>query len=148
MPIIKKQDLSKREGSSPGVEVCELVDEEKGSTSLKIGESTIAPNTRIPRHIHANTEEAMIVVEGTLDALVGRQRMVLGPGDTVLAPPWTVHGFVNRYQEPARLLYVFPIHDVERVLASGPRDTVGFASEAGLTGYASPHDRPLSGSAR
>ena len=143
MPIIKKQELSKREGSSPGIEVCDLVDEGKGSTSLKIGESTIAPNSRIPRHIHANTEEAMIVVEGTLDALVGSQRVVVGPGDTVLAPAGTVHGFVNRYEEPARLLYVFPTHDVERVLASGPRDKVGFASEKGLTGYASPGDRPL-----
>ena len=43
MPIIKRLDLPKREGSAPGVEVSVLVDEEKGSHSLRIGEATIAP---------------------------------------------------------------------------------------------------------
>lgn len=143
MPIIKKQGLTTREGSSPGLEVCILVDAGHGSHSLRIGELTIAPNSRVPRHIHPNTEEAMIILEGTLDVVLGDQRMTLGPGHTVLAPAGTTHGFVNRYEEPARMLFVFPTHQVERVLTSPPGATSGFLSEAGLTGHASPHDRPL-----
>src|SRR5919108_5809311 len=100
MPIIQKQDLTKREGSSPGLEVYDLVDAAQGSHSLKIGELTIAPNSRVPRHIHPNTEEAMIILAGTLEVVLGEQRITVGPGDTILAPAGTVHGFLNRAHEP------------------------------------------------
>ena len=143
MPIIKKQDMHKGEGSAPGLEERDIVDAAQGSHSLKIGEVTIAPNTRVPRHIHTNTEEAMVILEGTLDVLVGSERRTLGPGHTILAPPGTTHGFVNRYDAPARLLYIFPIHNPDRVQASKPGATSGFLSERGLTGYSSPQDRPL-----
>jgi len=143
MPIIKKQDNNTRQGSSPGLEVRDIVDAEQGTHALKIGEVTIAPNTRLPRHIHTNTEEAMVVLEGTLDAVVGRERMTIGPGHTVLAPAGTTHGFVNRSNEPARILFIFPTHEPDRVLASVAGATSGFLSEAGLSGYNSPRDRPL-----
>jgi len=143
MPIFKKQDNHTRRGSSPGLEVRDILDAEHGTDALKIGEVTIAPNTRLPRHIHTNTEEAMVVLEGTLDAVVGRERMTIGPGDTVLAPAGTTHGFVNRYDQPARILFIFPIHEPDRVLSSLDGATSGFLSEAGLSGYSSPHDRPL-----
>ena len=143
MPIIKKQELSKREGDSPGLEAFILVDEERGSHSLRVGDLTIAPNSRVPRHVHTNTEEAMIIVEGTLDVILGDERVTVGPGHTVLAPAGTVHGFLNRYQEPARMLFIFPTHDVEGVQSRVEGATLGFQSEAGLTGYKSPEDRPL-----
>ena len=143
MPIIESRDVFKRAGSSPGLEVQDLVDAAHGSESLKIGVVTVAPNTRLPRHIHTNTEEAMVVLEGTLDALVGSQRLIIGPGDSVLAPAGTVHGFVNRYEEPARILFVFPTHNPDRVQTSVEGATSGFPSEQGLTGYSSPHERPL-----
>jgi quercetin dioxygenase-like cupin family protein len=143
VPIIEKQDLTKREGSSPGLEAYDLVDAAQGSHSLRIGELTIAPNARVPRHIHPNTEEAMIILEGTLDVVLGDQRMTVGPGHIVLAPAGTMHGFLNRSPEPARLLFIFPTHEVERVLASAPGATVGFPSEKGLIGYESPQERPL-----
>ena len=52
MPIITKQDVTKRAGASPGLEVYDLVDAAQGSQSLRIGALTIAPNTRLPHHIH------------------------------------------------------------------------------------------------
>ena len=143
MPIFKRQDMNKREGSAPGLEVSGIVDAAQGTHSLNIGEVTIAPNTRLPRHIHTNTEEAMVILEGTLDVVLGSERKTLGPGHTILAPAGTTHGFVNRYDVPARLLYIFPIHDPDRVQASKPGTTSGFLSERGLTGYSSPQDRPL-----
>ena len=143
MPIIRKQDNNTRQGSSPGLEVRDIVGAEQGTHALKIGEVTIAPKTRLPRHIHTNTEETMVVLEGTLDAVVGRERKTIGPGDTVLAPAGTTHGFVNRYDEPARILFIFPTHEPDQVQASVEGATSGFLSETGLSGYSSPRDRPL-----
>ncbi len=143
MPIFKKGDNNTRQGSSPGLDVRDIVDAEHGTHALKIGEVTIAPNTRLPRHIHTNTEEAMVVLEGTLDAVVGRERKSIGPGDTVLAPAGATHGFVNRSNEPARILFIFPTHAPDRVQSRVEGATSGFRSEAGLRGYSSPSDRPL-----
>jgi len=137
--------LSKKAGAAPGLETCVLVSAGQGSQSLHIEEVTVAPNARIPRCVNPHTEVAVIVQEGTLDALLGRERMTIGPGHTVLAPAGTAHGFLNRYQEPARVLFVFPTHQVERVPVSLPGATSGFVSEKGLSGYESPQDRPLGG---
>jgi quercetin dioxygenase-like cupin family protein len=143
VPIISKQDLSKEAGAAPGLETCLLVSAGQGSQSLHIEEVTVAPNARIPRSINPHTEVAVIVQEGRLDALLGRERMTIGPGHAVLAPAGTAHGFLNRYQEPARVLFIFPTHQVERVPVSVPGATSGFLSEKGLSGYQSPQDRPL-----
>jgi len=104
---------------------------------------SVAPNARIPRRINPHTEVAIIVQEGKLDAILGRERVPIGPGDTVLAPAGSAHGFLNRYEEPARLLFVYPTHQVEQVEVSISGATLGFPSEKGLSGYQSPQDRPL-----
>jgi len=145
MPIISKPEPSKTAGTAPGLEICVLLGKAHGSQSLHIEEVTVAPNARIPRCVNPHTEVAVIVQEGKLDALLGRERMTIGPGQTVLAPAGTAHGFLNRYQEPARVLFVFPTHQVERVPVSVPGATTGFLSEKGLSGYESPQDRPLGG---
>jgi quercetin dioxygenase-like cupin family protein len=143
VPIIKKQELSNRAGAAGGAERCILVGADQGSRSLHIEEVSVAPNARIPRRINPHTEVAIIVQEGKLDAILGRERVPIGPGDTVLAPAGSAHGFLNRYQEPARLLFVYPTHQVEQVEVSIPGATLGFPSERGLSGYQSPQDRPL-----
>jgi quercetin dioxygenase-like cupin family protein len=143
MPIISKQDLSKLAGAAPGLEICVLVGKDRGSQSLHIEEVTVAPNARIPRCVNPHTEVVVIIQEGSLDALLGRERMTIGPGHMVLAPAGTAHGFLNRYDEPARVLFVFPTHQVERVPVSVAGATSGFLSEKGLSGYESPQDRPL-----
>ena len=84
MPIINKQDLSKRVGAAPGLETCVLVGGQ-GSQSLHIEEVTVAPNARIPRCINPHTEVASSS-KGRLDALLGRERLTIGPGHAVLAP--------------------------------------------------------------
>ena len=143
MPIIRKQESSKRPGGAQGAESSILVGVDQGSQSLHIEEVSVAPNARIPRRINPHTEVAIIVQEGKLDAILGRERVPIGPGDTVLAPAGSAHGFLNRYQEPARLLFVYPTHQVEQVEVSIPGATLGFPSERGLSGYQSPQDRPL-----
>lgn len=143
VPIFKKQELSKRAEAAAGTESSILLGVDQGSQSLHIEEVRMAPNARIPRRINPDTEVAIIVQEGKVDAILGRERVPIGPGDTVLAPAGSAHGFLNRYEEPARLLFVFPTHQFERVEVSIPGATLGFPSEKGLSGYQSPEDRPL-----
>jgi quercetin dioxygenase-like cupin family protein len=143
VPIIRKQESSKRPGAAEGAESSILVGVDQGSQSLHIEEVSVAPNARIPRRINPHTEVAIIVQEGKLDAILGRDRVPIGPGDTVLAPAGSAHGFLNRYEGPARLLFIFPTHQVEQVEVSIPGATLGFPSEKGLSGYQSPEDRPL-----
>jgi quercetin dioxygenase-like cupin family protein len=143
VPVIDKQGLPKRAGAAPGLESCVLVGADQGSQSLHIEEVTVAPDARIPRSVHPHTEVAIIVLEGRLDAILGRERMTIGPGHTVLIPAGAAHGFLNRYGEPARLLCVFPTNQFEQIPVSVPGATSGFPSEKGLSGYESPHDRPL-----
>ena len=145
MPIIRNSDRSRNgETTSAGLESFTIVDAAHGSDALRVGELTIAPMTRVPRHAHTNTEEAMVLLEGTLEAQVGSHRMTIEAGDLVLAPAGSVHGFLNRSDTPARLLYVFPRHDPDRVWSTPPdAPPSGFPSEQGLSGFSSPHDRPL-----
>ena len=143
VPIIRKQELSERAWVAKGAESSILVGVDQGSQSLHIEEVCVAPNARIPRRINPHTEVAIIVQEGRLDAILVRERVSIGPGDTVLAPAGSAHGFLNRYEAPARLLFVYPTHQVEQVEVSVPGATLGFPSEKGLSGYQSPQDRPL-----
>ena len=143
MPIIKGDESTKSDRSTPGLQLRLLVCADKGSTNLSVGEVAIAPRTRVPRHIHTNSEEALVVLDGMLDVTLGGQRSAIGPGDAVLAPAGTEHGLVNRSDKPARVLFVFPILDPDTVLSRVAEAPVGFDSERGLTGYTSPSDRPL-----
>jgi quercetin dioxygenase-like cupin family protein len=143
VPIIKKEEWVRRAEAGAGAESSILVGAGHGSQSLHIEEVRVAPNARIPRRINPHTEVAIIVEEGKVDAILGRERVPIGPGDALLAPAGSAHGFLNRYDEPARLLFVFPTHQVEQVEVSIPGATSGFPSEQGLSGYRSPEDRPL-----
>jgi quercetin dioxygenase-like cupin family protein len=144
VPIIDRNQLQKSTSESEaGLETRLLVGKDRGSRSLHIEEVTVAPAARVPRCVNPHTEVAIVVLEGTLDATLGRQRATLGPGDAMLAPAGAAHGFLNRYSYPARVLFIFPTHDAERVPVSVPGATSGFLSEKGLAGYESPEDRPL-----
>ena len=114
MPIIQHSDAHSEEGF-PGVERATLVDANHGSESLYIGHLTVLPGMRVTTHIHPDTEEAMLIGEGSLEAILGDEVVTVGPGDTVLAPAGVKHGFVNRSQSPATLLAIFPKTEFERV---------------------------------
>jgi quercetin dioxygenase-like cupin family protein len=114
MPIIQYSDAPSEEGF-PGVNRAVLVDASHGSESLHVGHLTLSPGSSVTTHIHPDTEEAMVIVEGSLEAILGDETVTVGPGDTVLAPAGIKHGFVNRTQEAAKLLAVFPQTSFERV---------------------------------
>ncbi len=114
MPIIQLSDAPSEEGY-PGVQRAVLVDVSQGAVSLYIGHLTIGPGASVTTHIHPDTEEAMTIVEGNLEAILGDEVVTLGPGDTVLAPAGVKHGFVNRTSQPAKLMAAFPKTSFQRV---------------------------------
>ena len=114
MPILRREDAETNEGY-PGVPRATLVGAEHGAQSLWVGYLDVVPGATITTHIHPDTEEAMVIVEGELEAVLGDETVTLGPGDTVLAPAGVKHGFVNRSDEKAALLAVFPKTEFQRI---------------------------------
>src|SRR5579875_705087 len=66
-------------------------------------ELTLAPGGAVPsRHAHPGQSERFTVLSGQLRLRVGRRRPVrLGPGQSALVPPGTVHHFANPAAVPA-----------------------------------------------
>ena len=114
MPIINRDDYEKQE-LSPGVDRWALVDGEKGSEATSVGDVVVGVDGVVPTHIHP-TEEAMVILEGEMDAILGDDVITVREGQTVLAPPGVRHGFVNRSGAPARVLAIFPTAHMERTL--------------------------------
>jgi mannose-6-phosphate isomerase-like protein (cupin superfamily) len=78
-----------------------------------VADLTMGPESSVPTHIHP-TEEAMVILEGELDAVLGDEIVPVTAGQTVLAPPGVKHGFVNKSGAPARLMAIFPTARPER----------------------------------
>ncbi len=114
MPFINRAD-AKTEEAYPGVPRTALVDTARGAKSLFLGHLDVDPGATIGTHIHPDTEEAMVIVEGELEALLGDETVTVGTGDTVLAPAGVKHGFVNRSGAKASLLAIFPKTEFQRV---------------------------------
>ena len=113
MPILKKDEVA-NEVVSPGTERWTLVDGARGAQSLSVGDLSLEPGSKVPTHYHP-TEEAMVIIEGQLEASLGDEVVTVNPGQTVLAPAGVSHGFVNRTGAPARLMAIFPTASVERI---------------------------------
>ena len=114
MPLIDRNDDTK-EVLAPGVERWSLVNGTNGAESLSVGDVRMEPGSKVPNHIHP-TEEAMVIVEGKLEAILGDEVITVTAGQTVLAPPGVKHGFVNRSGAPARVMAIFPTARMERTL--------------------------------
>ena len=47
-----------------------------------LGRATYEPGTTVKRHSHEHTEQAMLIVEGSVAVTIGDELQTLGPGDT------------------------------------------------------------------
>lgn len=112
MSIIRKEELH-QESIGTRASRKTLIDGESGSESLTVGDLTLKPTGTVPTHIHP-TEEAMVILCGTLDAVLGNETVEVQEGDIVLAPAGVKHGFVNRSEKSARIMAIFPTSAMER----------------------------------
>ena len=114
MPILYPAE-AKTEECYPGIPKTILVGASHGVKSLWVGHLEIAPGAQVITHIHPDTKEVMVIVEGQLEAVLGIEVVNLGPGNTVLAPAGMKHGFINRSGAKAVLLASFPKTPFRRV---------------------------------
>lgn len=57
-------------------------------------------------HKHPRQEEVIYVVEGQLEQWLGREKRVLGPGDSVFIPRDTVHASFTLGSKPLRVMAI------------------------------------------
>jgi quercetin dioxygenase-like cupin family protein len=114
MPILDRRDVQK-EDLAPGVERWAIVDGDQGAESLSVGDVWLAPGGSAATHFHP-TEEAMVILEGELEAILGDDVITVTEGQIVLAPAGVKHGFTNRSGSSARVMAIFPTARMERTL--------------------------------
>ena len=114
MPFVMKGEA--RAGSSAsGTQSNTLVGKENGGDNLMVVNAGIDPGAGLALHIHPNYEEAMLVVEGNIEAVLEGETRILGPGDLLLAPAGAKHTITNQSNKPARVLAIYPTTTPERV---------------------------------
>jgi mannose-6-phosphate isomerase-like protein (cupin superfamily) len=84
MPVIKSSSLPT--GNLKGAE-------HGATTSLILDHSEPGHGPRLHEHPY---DETWVVIEGQLTFRAGEEQLDAGPGDIVIVPPRTPHGFTNR----------------------------------------------------
>ena len=105
-PSIKHQPRAKRYYFDVGLgSVCLSGTDTGGAYCLL--EVSLAPGMAVPRHTHTREDEVYFVLAGELEATVGDETFVLGPGDTLLAPRDIPHELRNSGNVENHYLLIF-----------------------------------------
>jgi quercetin dioxygenase-like cupin family protein len=75
--------------------------------SMTAIECEAAPGGGPPPHIHDDEDEAIYVLDGEFEFLVGAETVAGGPGTFVFVPRGTVHRFACTGERAGRILIVF-----------------------------------------
>lgn len=113
MSIVEHNKLP-LERSSPTVALRRVVQGEMGASSLTVWDLLLEPGGQILLHIHPSHEEAIILLEGTLEAAVGDEVRTVSAGASIIAPQGIPHRLRNSGAGPARILAIFPTLQVQR----------------------------------
>ena len=68
---------------------------------------TIPPGSEIGEEVHPDTDQVLVIVDGTAEAIIDGGRSALGAGDLVLVRAATQHNVVNTGDRPLRLFTVY-----------------------------------------
>jgi quercetin dioxygenase-like cupin family protein len=90
-----------------------LVTKDHGATSLTVQEVTIKPGMAGRLQTHP-VDIAFMMLEGSIQMIVGDEVRTVRSGNTLLAPPGTPYKLVNNTWVPARLLMIFPAAQLEK----------------------------------
>ena len=88
-----------------------LVSEAHGTQSLSISELVVRPGSVGRLHTH-DSDEAIMVMEGSIQMIVGEEMRTVRSGYSMVAPPGTPHKLVNNTWVPARMLVTHPTNDI------------------------------------
>ncbi|WP_262265687.1 cupin domain-containing protein [Microvirga yunnanensis] len=77
-----------------------------GASNLTVLEGTFLPGKGHSFHYHADQEEFIYVVSGTVEHWIEQEKRALGPGDSVFMPPGIVHATFNVGAEDAKVVAI------------------------------------------
>ena len=103
------------ESSTSGTQVTIMVSKDIGGKNLTVVDAGIDPGGGLAPHIHSDYEEATLVVEGNIEAVLEGETRILGPGDLLLAPAGAKHTITNQSDKPAKVLAIYPTTTPKRV---------------------------------
>ncbi len=89
-----------------------FINKAAGAHNLTIGELVMHDGSALRLHTHP-TDEAIILLEGSVEMVVGDESRTVTPGHTLLAPPGTPHRLVNSSGADAKMFTVFPTDNPE-----------------------------------
>jgi quercetin dioxygenase-like cupin family protein len=112
MPIINHNSQPVKE-SDEFSSLRPLVTKDHGAASLTIQEVIIKPGTAGQLQTHP-VDIAFMMLEGSIQMIVGDEVRTVRSGNTLLAPPGTPYKLVNNTWVPARLLMIFPAAQLEK----------------------------------
>jgi quercetin dioxygenase-like cupin family protein len=106
MPI-QANDTAREVPWRPGYRSFVLAGKEHGmACTASLG--VLEPGAGAPLHVHPDTDEILIVLEGELDVRLGDERRSVGAGHTVAIPAGTPHAFVALGPGTARFIGFLP----------------------------------------
>ena len=114
MPFLTKKEAL-RTVSSSGTQPIVLVGKDRGGDRLTVVEADIEPGGGLCLHVHPGYEEATLVMEGEIQAVLEGETRILRRGDVLLAPAGAKHTITNQSGEPAKVLAIYPTTNPERV---------------------------------
>ena len=84
-----------------------FVSAEQGAASLTVKEVELHPGWEGRLHTHS-TDQAIMVLAGAVQLIIGDEMQTVRAGCTLFAPPEVPHKLVNRLWIPVRLLVIYP----------------------------------------
>ncbi len=111
MPIIRNAEVELAPGAVENTRRRLLVNPDRGSGSITLGELIMNPGASLPMHTH-RVEEAIVITRGQATAVLGEETCTLGPGDVILAPAGVKHLVANHSKEPVGFLFFYPSVEV------------------------------------
>jgi len=107
-----------------------------GTTSIH--EGVLGPKELVPPHTHANEDQCLYVVSGTVHLEIGDELIEAGTGTYVIKPRGLSHAFWNPTTTPALVLEItspggFESFYEEMGAVGSPREAVAIQRKYGLT---------------
>ena len=92
-----------------------LVTKDHGAASLTVQEVIIKPGVEGRLQTHP-VDVAFMMLEGSIQMIVGNEVRTVRSGNTLLAPPGTPYRLINNTWVAARLLMIFPAAQLEKTV--------------------------------
>lgn len=110
--LLSKSETDSRKTVTPWGSLCWLAGRAfDNSDDMTVGRVTIKPGMCNPRHRHANCDEVLYLLEGTLEHALDDETVVLQTGDTLSVRRGTLHNAANVGNADADMIVIYSSPD-------------------------------------